>query len=82
MEDFERHGKHVFISGSSAENAIETSIEYIKQKASSDARSKAFEDCTNYWKKAVEEVVNSDVPNGAKVSRIRKVLSIPYDGKD
>lgn len=82
MEDFERHGKHVFVSKDSAEEVIQTSIEYIKQKASDDARSKAWDDCSEYWRKVVAEIVNDNCPSGAKVSRIRTRFRVPYDGEE
>lgn len=69
-------GKHVYLHPGNAEENLDLVISLIKEKATSESRSKAFEDCTKLWSEKVEEIIKDDCPNGAKVSRIRQLFGI------
>lgn len=77
MEDFERHGKHMFLSTSTAEDVIQKSLEYIRLKTWDDSRGVAWDDCTNYFKEVIAKIVNSNESSDSKIEVIRVRFGIP-----
>ncbi|EHS59421.1 hypothetical protein [Paenibacillus sp. Aloe-11] len=76
MNDYERHGNHVFLTAESAQETIELAITHIADEARRKARSKAFEDCTAYWKAEIEKIHNFGGPPRAQLSRILNLFKI------
>lgn len=72
--------RNIYLCKANAEETIHEAIELVKEKAELDSRRIAFDDCTNFWRREVEEVLKSDSPNGAKLNKIRELLNIkPVD---
>jgi hypothetical protein len=62
-----------------AEEKLPEVLELIKAKVKSEARSKAFQDCTTYWAGQVENILKDPAPSAAKLSRIRQLFNITYE---
>lgn len=76
MQDFERHGNHVHLTAENAQETIELAIAHIREAASDEARSKAFKDCTAYWKSEVEKIHAFGAPPRAQLSKILALFNI------
>ncbi|RGL39130.1 hypothetical protein DXC69_03835 [Paenibacillus polymyxa] len=76
MNDYKRHGNHVFLTAESAQETIELAITHIVEDARHKARSKAFEDCTAYWKTEIEKIHAFGAPPRAQLSKILELFNI------
>lgn len=71
-------GNHIYLTEDNAEETLERCLMYLKSKTSQEARTKAFDDCTNYWKTEIENIINSDYANETKVNKIRTLFSVEH----
>lgn len=71
-------GKNIYLHEGNAEETLKEVVDLIKDKTSQESRTKAFEDCTQYWKESIEKVMNDGTPNGVKLSQIRTMFNIPF----
>jgi|GEM_PF-4527986 len=69
-------GKQIVLNYDNAEEVIYQAIAELKNKVASNARREAFDDCSKYWAKQVEEIIKDDCPNSVKVFKIRKLFNI------
>ncbi|MFB5761123.1 hypothetical protein [Paenibacillus medicaginis] len=76
MKDYERHGNHVFLMVENAQETIELAINHIVEDARQKARSKAFDDCTTYWKAEIEKIHAFGAPPRAQLSKILALFRI------
>jgi hypothetical protein len=76
MNDYERHGNHVFLTAENAQETIELALTHIIDDARHKARSKAFEDCTAYWTNEIEKIHEFGGPPRAQLSRILNLFKI------
>ncbi|MEC0237811.1 hypothetical protein P4H71_26185 [Paenibacillus kribbensis] len=74
--EFNRHGNHVFLTTENAQETIELAINHIEEDARHKARSKAFEDCTAYWRTEIEKIHAFGGPPRAQLSRILNLFEI------
>lgn len=68
--------EHIFLVEGNAEEVLLKAVDGIKAKVYMDSRVKAFEDCSQYWREVVEEILNDDIPPYEKVDRIRHKFSL------
>jgi hypothetical protein len=73
---------HIYLSESNAEELLPNVVELMKNKVAQESRVKAFEDCTQYWKEQVTIILRENSPSMAKVSRIRQMFGIEYEGDE
>lgn len=73
-------GKNIYLYEDNAEETLTDIVELIKNKATSESRIQAFEDCTKYWTEEVVKILKDTGPSGSKLSRVRQLFNIePLD---
>lgn len=76
MQDFEKHGNHVVLTAKNAQETIELALAHIAADERDKARSKAFEDCTAYWRTEIEKIHAFGAPPRAQLSKILSLFHI------
>jgi hypothetical protein len=78
-------GKHVYLFEDNAEEVLGEVVSLIKNKVASESRYKAFDECTKFWqdhyRKEVFNILSDNCPKEAKLSRIRQLFEIEYNGE-
>jgi hypothetical protein len=67
--------QHVFLTEDNSEEVLLTAVEGIKRKVYQESRVKAFEDCSQYWKEVVENILSKDIPPTEKLAKIQHKFS-------
>jgi hypothetical protein len=68
--------KHVYLTAKNAKQTIDDALSIIIADERQSARSEAFEDCTNYWKKEIQCIVYLGAPATTQLSKIKSLFGI------
>ncbi|MER2061477.1 MAG: hypothetical protein ABS894_00950 [Aerococcus urinaeequi] len=75
-------GHHIYLRPENAKEVMEKSLASHEEHIAQEARSKAFHDCTEYWKKEITNIHEAGGPNVYQLSKIMKLFHIKTNEGD
>ncbi|MGN7308942.1 hypothetical protein ACTHQ2_23660 [Bacillus subtilis] len=82
MEEFDEYGNRIHLTAQNAQDTIGLAVEHLIHKTQLDARVRAFEENTAFWKGKVEKIHEFGGPPRVQLSKILTLFKIEVKDED
>lgn len=82
MQEFDEYGNRIHLTAENAQETISLAVEHLLHQSKMEARTKAFEENTAYWKAQVEKIHEFGGPTRVQLSKILTLFKIDVKDDD